>query len=203
MTKKILCVIAVTIMSLGICFGCADNAPLPYNAMVVDGGIVADKIDMIPQIGCFTDEFWKENTIGGLLYKNKNWDPNDAESEEYIYDKISPQVRMHTVTNQEEYYRVFSEPMEIDFEKEMILIHIWREDDKSITKIKDIKVENEKLILEFSSKNSDSCAQPNYMCCYTVFKMDKLEVTSLAFYLNGNNWSAMFGEGSSWSDYYL
>ena len=128
MIKKISCILAVVIMSLGICFGCADKMPLPYNAVIIGNGGAPDW-EIIPQKkgafnGYFTDDFWEENRIGGIVYKNGNRDPDDSEGEEYILDENSPKFRTHIISCQQEYDRVFIDFYDIDFEKEMVLVYL-------------------------------------------------------------------------------
>ena len=67
-----------------------------------------------------------ENRIYGTLYKNENWNPEDPTSEEYLYDKTSPQKRTFIVTDQamlDEMFKDFG--YQIDFETQMLIVYFY------------------------------------------------------------------------------
>lgn len=61
----------------------------------------------------------------GAYYKNDDWDMEDENSEEYLYDETSPSFRLHVVTEQGQFDDIFSDSQQVDFENKMILVYMF------------------------------------------------------------------------------
>ena len=179
MTKKILFVIAVTIMSLGICFGCKGS--LPYKATVIGSGVVCDWNIVPRQIGYFTDNFWKENLIGGVAYNNENRNCEDPNDEEYITFDDLPIERVRIIRNKEECENTFLNPIEIDFEKEIIIVYMFCSNYTRTVKVKNIRAVDKNLFVEYTMAKGKlgykdaSAPQRRFM----VIKMDNPNVDTI------------------------
>lgn len=114
MFKKIIVLGTILIMTVSIFYGCEEKKleQIPYNATIINGD--------------FKDSFLSENRIYGTPYKNENWNPEDPTSEEYLYDKTSPQTRTFIVTDQAMLDEMFKDfRYQIDFETQMLIVYFY------------------------------------------------------------------------------
>lgn len=130
-------------------------------------------------------EFLNENRVKAF-YLNENYVEGESlPSEKYIFDDKSPQSRTFLIKEKEEFNSIFSGySNEIDFEKQMVLLHIFSDTNVRGYKLSKIDL-NEKTLnvfyrLEQGYKKDNVML---YQRCLMV-KLDKLEVETVNFIKN-------------------
>ena len=185
MARRLLCLLAVIIMSLWLCYGCGKkHEPLPYNAVIIAEG--QTDWNIVPQNNqYFKDDFWKDNMISGVGYVNEHWDSNNPDSEKYKYYPDLPNRRMLIIINLEEYDNVFVNQIDIDFEKEMILVFMTRAVKPSRILIKDIELKEQDLMVKYyidfisGKRGHKNATSPSRT--WIVLKLNKLEFKTVNF----------------------
>lgn len=73
------------------------------------------------------EEFLKENRVYGAAYPNEDYVEGVSEwDEQYIWDKTSPHMRTFIIKTEEEYQRISPNgAVEIDFEKQIVILHTF------------------------------------------------------------------------------
>jgi len=148
---------------------------MPYNAMIGAEGILK-----------FKDDFWNTNKISGVTYKNENWDPEDPSSEEYFQDEASPPFRTFIITEKAQMDEIFTIYPDLDFEKEMLILYIFRSSYNNICyqqKLINVILDKKNLKIQFtiiqikpSDKNTTTPQQTSL-----VIKIDKLNIDTVEF----------------------
>ena len=107
MAKKILVLGVAIIMSLGLFAGCENK--IPYNAVLYSNAN-----------GWMNEAFLKENITRGCVYRNEEGEVVSVTGEAY------PKTNTFIIQTKEEFEKVFAEfPPKIDFEKEMLILHMF------------------------------------------------------------------------------
>lgn len=126
------------------------------------------------------EDFLKENRVGKAYYPNEYY--IEGVNERYVYDEISPLTRTFIVNDEEEFVKMFdSFPTEIDFEKQMLIVHMFRVINGRPYHMKKLQVEGGILRVEIKEENcnSDDTTMPGRKCVAIV--MDKAEIASAEF----------------------
>ena len=128
--------------------------------------------------GVIKEEFLykKENRIK-ISYKNKNYDPEDPNSEKYFYDSSLPPDRIIPVTEEMLSTDVFESVPDVDLETEMILIVVFSAYGSFSCSLKNIEVKEEVLEITIKMKQRGS-AEPQLICW--VITLDKLTFSDTA-----------------------
>ena len=134
-------------------------------------------------------EFLKENKTYGACYLNENYNENEDDwNEQILIDKTSPQSRAFVTKEKEEFDKIFSSfPIEVNFEKEIILIYIFTTVYLSRPyKLNSINVQNQVVIIEYEMEKANGTTDTSMpgQRCFAV-KMNKLEITAAEFTVKG------------------
>jgi len=119
----------------------------------------------------------------GAKYRNPDWDSEDEENREYLYDETSPAFRTHIIKEQRELDLVFNNPPQVSFDEEMIIVYIFTAINARQQILKDLRLEDNTFKIEFTTKE----AKPGYkdtsmpMRRFIVIKMEKLDITNVSF----------------------
>ncbi len=175
MKKKFVIVGLIMVMCLGVFSGCEHE--IPYNAELLGSGMV---YEVIPEGVFFTDSFWENNMTLGAMYKNDNWDPEDPDSEKYLFDETSPKDRLHIVTDQDMYDSIFRNYRQVDFENSMIIVYLFTSIGSGIAELTNVKLENEVLTIEYTRINKNNSAVAPHRR-YMAIQIDKVEFESVKF----------------------
>lgn len=157
--KKILYCGITLVMMLGIFVGCRANK---YNAIVCD-----------EPNRWLREDFLSENLISGAYYDEK------------IYtDDIYPSSRTFIIDNNECFNEIFqSSSLDVNFEREMLVLHTFVSIYTRPIEIKEVSVEESVLQIEFimgkAQKGTGDAIRPFQR--YLLVKLDKLAVTSAEF----------------------
>lgn len=172
MTKKlvkILIMVAALTMIIGLFAGCEGNE---YNAVVLGEGF------------SFKPEFLSNNRTHGARYLNENWDEETDEwDDKYITDETSPKYRIFIIKNQIELDKIFGSFIQVDFEKEMILLYCYTNVCSRPTLINKVNHSGTTLEIEFSLKKPKTRVRDASMpgCVQLVIKMNTLEIETAKF----------------------
>ena len=179
MNKRKIVVIAVAILvAVGVAVGAGfginayvRRTKAEYEARIFHAKILSGM--------SYKDEFKKNNKTKNALYKNEEYDPSDPYSEEYYIDSTSPSTRTYIIRTQEELEEVFDQCPSVDFEKEMVVVHVYTScsttTGKKVTiKISDVELNDKTLKMEIE-KNYEHAIYPLYQSFLTV-KLDKIDI---------------------------
>jgi len=164
-TKKILILGVAIIMALGL-FACGDK--IPYNAVMYSNAN-----------DWMSEEFLKEKITRGSHYRNEEGEMVSADGESY------PKTNTFIFLTSEEFEKAFDEfPHEIDFEKEMLILHMFTAMTGSQPyNIASLSLDGTIIMVEYKlqrySGNGDVATAPGQRCL--LVKMDKLEITLAEF----------------------
>lgn len=172
--KKILCLGVIFVMCLGLFAGCGEkkgDKTVPYNAVVVETDFQ------------FKKDFWKENIISGAINRYYD-DEGNLQTVKTFEDETLPNFRIFIVKEQNEFDDIFDVFPQVDFEKEMVIIYIFRTPHSNRTyKIKNVEVCDKTLKISYAELGG----KPGYGDASLpqrkalVIKMDKLDVESVEF----------------------
>lgn len=157
------------IMCIGLFAGCGGNK---YNAVVLSEGF------------SFKPEFLINNRTHGAQYLNENWDEEiDEWDDKYITDETSPEYRVLIIKNQIELDNIFGSFVQVDFEKEMILLYCYTDIYSRLQLIDKVNHSGTTLEIEFSLKKPKTGVKDASMpgCKQLVIKMDTLEIETAKF----------------------
>ena len=167
MVKKILILAVMLIMALGLLVGCGGNK-LPYNAVMY--GNVYEVRSFI------NDDFYNENLTYNAWSKTLG---------DYVKDDTNPEFRTVIVKEQEKFDKVFKEfPVEVDFEKDMVLMHCFTTASSGEYEIKSFDINEQVLSVKYKTVASKGITPPNAsnpLAKWIVVKMDKLDITTAEF----------------------
>lgn len=169
MSKKILILGVLIIMSIGLFAGCGkDNK---YNA------VLYDDVRLWMQ-----ENFLKANMTYGSVYQYFDENGNMYTSE----DTTSPKTRTLVISDLGTFNEAFISFLpNVDFDKEMLVLYIFTTTSINRRVLNSIEFTQQKLTIKFSVKksqsNGDAIAGPGQMIL--VVKMDKIAVdaTSIEF----------------------
>ena len=179
--KKLFLIRALTVfIPLSLCAftGCETTKSeeiMPYHARIGLGGDIM-----------FKEEFLKANRLYGEIYKNDNWDPEDASSKEYLADETSQIFRTYIITDKAQLDEIFSVYPDIDFKKEMVVMYAYSSIYNNIhyqDKLISITLANKHLKIEFKIVGG----KPGYGIAhmpqrtFLPIKMDKLDIETIEF----------------------
>ena len=128
--------------------------------------------------------FWDEHKICGLRYENPDYvEGVDDYTEKYYYDQVSPNFWTFIIEDQETFDSIFKEnTLEVDFDNEMVLLHICRGSSKEYI-IDKIGVEAQKACVYYKSKLRFTLGAtgiaPSRRCL--IVKMSKMDITNVDF----------------------
>jgi len=123
------------------------------------------------------EEFYEQNRVYGAMYDR-----------ETLRDESYPKTRTFIVRTQEEFDKMFIDEnhIEVDFEKEMLLVYTYKATYTRKMKIKRIKEDNGIMEVELDVEKvklgvGASCSPFQR---YVVLKVDKKDITSVEFTIN-------------------
>ena len=126
------------------------------------------------------DEFLKENRVGKAYYPNEYY--IEGITERFFYDEISPRTRTFIVDDEESFAQMFNVfPVEIDFEKQTLIVYMFRVINGRSHYMNKLQVEGGILRVKIKEENrkSDDTTMPGRKCVAVV--IDKLEIASVEF----------------------
>ena len=126
------------------------------------------------------DEFLKENRVGKAYYPNEYY--IEGITERFFYDEISPRTRTFIVDDEESFAQMFNVfPVEIDFEKQTLIVYMFRAINGRSHYMNKLQVEGGILRVKIKEENrkSDDTTMPGRKCVAVV--IDKLEISSAEF----------------------
>ena len=158
------------ILGLAILFaGCEttkDEGLLPFNAMLGAGGHLE-----------YREDFLKINRTYGAIYKNEDGD--------IVEDLTSPRFRTFIITEIAQMDEIFSVYPDINFEKDMIVVHFYTSSIGREIIITNITLNNKNLKISFKySKGKTGYADASSpQTRFLVLKLDKLDIDMIEFKL--------------------
>lgn len=168
--KRILTTALVAIMILFLLTGCTITK---YNAIMY-----SQANDWI------LESFLEENKVCNAYYKNPNYIQNSNDtSDEYYYDKTSPNDRTFVIDNCDTYSAIFkANALTVNFDKEIIYLYIFADFYPNRNYVIDnILLEKEKINVYFKLENGDKKdATAPYQRCLIVV-MEKTDTSSVEF----------------------
>ena len=98
-------------------------------------------------------------------------------------DDTKPAERLYIIKNQEECNSIFIEPQSVDFEKEMILVYIGSTVNSRSVIVKQVKLEEKKLKVEFTVKKGKRGYKDSSMPKrrLILIKIAKLDIDAVEF----------------------
>ena len=179
--STILAIIACFVMGIAVlpAAGCSGEKKkkLPYNAELLSYDFFVSK-SSDKQV--FNKEFLKNNMICYIDdYVDLGDDIGDTEN--------LPRRRGVVIDNQAICDFAFREPMQIDFEKNMIVVVLFYGFNDEVYELSEVEYNNKKLDISYSHYKRQSCKNPWYNdqiapCpSYLIIKMEKLEVEVVEF----------------------
>lgn len=154
------------IMSLGLA-GCGEEK-LPFNA-VMYGDIYENRTWL-------KDDFYEANLTYGAY---------SSAIEEYVKDEAYPSLRTKIIVSNDEYELVFNEfPVEVDFEKTMIVMHCFTTASSGKYEIESISVDEQTLNIRYKQQASKGKTPPNAsqpLTKWVIVTMDKLDIDTAEF----------------------
>lgn len=184
MKKKfvlILCVIMAVVFTMGFLGGCnkenegeEDEAgwvtynPYHISSVTISPGIITTRTLKKSFL------YAEENRIN-ISYKNENYDPNDPDSTEYVYDSTLPSERIILLTEQTQLEEAFEEIPEIDLETQMIVIVLFGVIGDTGVGFENIKSDNDVLEVIVTKTSCSFFTLP--VLGGIVIKLDKMEIT--------------------------
>ena len=159
MQKRIVSLGVLLLMAFSF-FGCGNN----YNAVIVDSGL---KIK---------GDFLKENMTYGAYYYD-----NDGK---LLQDLLSPVTRTFIIKEQEVFEETFADiSLEIDFEKEMFLLHAYTSSVSWQHEIIKVQVVGQSVEIQYRLKdphNQNNTGLPPQRR-FLIIKMKKLDIVAAEF----------------------
>lgn len=153
----------ITVMltfALLICLtGCKKT--MPYNARIIN-----DNYE-------FNEEYIIENKTLGAYLNN-----GDIAGSKY------PEERMIIINDETSFKNAFKTFEEIDFTKEMIIMHAFTTASNSEYELKSIKLTNKKLTIEYITKKTNGINPPNASkpdTKWLIVKLDSLDIDEVNF----------------------
>lgn len=140
--RRIIC-LGLTLIACvgGLCACNEDDVGKEYGATLIND---VDKF--------MREDFLEENRTSGVFYEVPTYDEEtDTWKEEMVQEKEGPKTREFIITNEEEYLRLFKDTSSIavNFETQMLVVHMFTKADVSPVKLTWIKVDHTKLFVTF------------------------------------------------------
>ncbi len=166
MKKRSICFLAVLLACLCVFVGCGGAR---YHAKLYDRA--QDWVD---------EEFLNENRVYGAYYRIKDYGDGIYD---YEQDKTSPRTRTFVIKTEEEYQQIFSRStVEVDFEKQIVILYMFNCDYARDCLLKNIKLEGQKLQVYYKLENiggRNDGTMPYQRCFMLV--MDKTDFEAVEF----------------------
>lgn len=147
--------------ALLICLtGCKKT--IPYNARIIN-----DDYE-------FNEEFIINNKTFGA----------DSKDGHYIDDDTFPKGRMIIINDETSFHKAFKSFKDIDFNKEMIVMHAFTTASNSEYELKNIKHNEKKLTIEYITKKTNGINPPNASkpdTKWLIVKLDSLDIDEVNF----------------------
>lgn len=155
----IVCVLLFLAMVCGI--GCRKRKELPYNTIVYSAGC-----------GLNEDFLYKEENRIKISYKNKEYNPEDPNSEKYFYDSTLPSYRIIPVTEEMLSTEVFESVPDVDLETKTLLIVIFSAWGSYSCSLVNIELKDCVLEITIRKKQREPITEPQLVYC--VLMLDKI-----------------------------
>ncbi len=129
------------------------------------------------------DNFLYENQVKGSAYLNKDYVEGTSDyNEKYLYAESAPETRNFIITDKERFDEIFTNcPLSVDFDKEMIILHIFTNTNSRKHYLKSIDLNDGVLTVktEESFQIGNDTTMPGAVCF--VIKMKKIDITDVIF----------------------
>lgn len=158
--KKI-CILCMCITFVVCLTGCKKNKWRKYNAKVISEGYV------------FNETFLLDNKTYGSYLNGY-----------YIEDESYPKERVIIVNNEEYFQEVFDAFPDIDFNKEMIVLHGFTTSSNGSYEIKSMDVKDRKLSIEYRHHKKSTISPPDASKPDTkwfIVKLNYMDICSVEF----------------------
>ena len=131
------------------------------------------------------EAFLKENPISGASYHNENYTgPHGNEPRSITYPD-APKTRVFIITDAEEYEKILPHSsIEVDFEKQMVILYTFSVDSSRGFNLKSVKVDDGALTVQIKKEESST---PNVVDSSTpgqgwvMLTMKKTEISEVKF----------------------
>lgn len=128
--------------------------------------------------------FLKENRIKGAWYDNENYVPHTTGVKKGWYEENAPESRTFIITTKEEYASFFpSSAVDIDFEKEMVVLYMFCDSSPREYHLESMKLQGKVLTvmvaLEQSERDAAGSVMPYARCA--MLKMEKTNIDKVVF----------------------
>ena len=148
------------------------------------GATLYDHDDIIEWLD---EAFLEENKIGGTVsYPNPNYTDRHGSEPEYIRYPDLPTERTFIITEKEEYEKIFtSSQMDVDFEKEMVILYTSSSVNSIPVDLKEIAIADGVLTIsiKFNYPHGPGAVMPYQR--FFVLQMKKAEITEVKFERDG------------------
>ena len=126
--------------------------------------------------------FLEENKISTAYYRNPDFTDIHASEPKYIKYPDEPKTRTFIITEKEEYDRIFTKsPVEVDFEKEMVILYTCTDVSPREYNLKKMDVNDGVLIakIKLEHRNVNDSVMPYQR--WFVLVMKKMEIGEVKF----------------------
>lgn len=164
--QKAVCLSVALLLVCLLCFACAKE--IPYNAV-----LNSHANDLI------SDDFLRENRVKAF-YPNDDY--VEGENDRYIRDKDSPGTRTFTITEQQEFDKIFTKcTTPVDFENQIVILYIFGNIYPREYYLKNIRLKDDILEVSYELEwsNKDDAGMPSQWCFMLI--MDKVNFTDVKF----------------------
>ena len=128
------------------------------------------------------DAFLEENKISTAYYRNPNFTDIHGSEPKWIKYPDEPKTRTFIITEKEEYDRIFTKsPVEVDFEKEMVILYTCTDVSPREYNLKKMDVNDGVLIakIKLEHRNANDSVMPYQR--FFMLTMKKAEITKVKF----------------------
>ena len=174
--KKIIIVYFI-IFTMILLMGCnTDNNKknISYNGVMIGSGVLGYN----PKNNyTFKDGFLEENRVR-CSYENENYDPNDSNSEKYIFYAEAPKEIIFVIDSIEKHDEIFNQKHEVDYEKEILILRLFASTNCSWS-LSEVELEDNvlKIIYDYVVNVT---TEPGV--AYMLIRIDKIEFETVEFY---------------------
>lgn len=163
MRKSLLTFVFMFLSLITVFTGCGEkNEPLPYNASVLN---VTIKENLL---------YEEENRIN-ISYGNEKYDPDDPDSQEYLFDETLPSSRVILLTEQSQLEETFETVPSVDLTQQMVAIILFAGVGSTYAALQEIIVENGVLEIVIKRQFRNMVTEP-YLMEFS-FRMDRMDIT--------------------------
>ena len=166
MKRTISTILTVVLLFCAVVYGagCEEVSGLPYDTILLGNGRVMNE-----------DFIYKKENMIDCLYKNRDYDPNDPSSRQFIWDTTLPPYRIIRVTEEMLTEEVFEEVPVVDLESKNVLLLLFSMYGSYECYISNLEIKDDILKITIKSRNKGSAA-PTLVC--GVIQFDKLEFSN-------------------------